>query len=680
MTQRRALHWRPVAIPALIIGVILTGAALRVRPDTAAVGMVVWTVSLWIAGAGITWRTIRQATAGHFATDLVATLAIIAAILLGQPLAGLIVVLMQTGGEALERHARGRASRALHALEEEAPRIAHRVQDGAITDIPVDAVARGDMLLIRPGEMVPCDGIVVDGYSHVDTSRLTGEPVPVRVEPGASVASGATNQEGSISVRATALAAESQYARIVELVRAAQASKAPLQRLADRYAVWFTPITLVTCAIAYALTRDPLRVLAILVVATPCPLILATPVARLGGVNAAARRQIIVRTGGALEALAHTTAAVFDKTGTLTIGMPRVSRVIPATGFGEIELIRLAAAVEQGSGHHLARTVVEAAKEAGVRLPSAHVTETPGRGVAGSIGPTHILVGSRSFILEQHPDAASGIAALDSVTDGLRAWVGVNGRVAGVIEFADTLRPGARETVDQLRALGITRLLVRSGDAASHTRAVADAVGIDDVRGDLLPEHKVEAIHALVAEGERVAMIGDGTNDAPALGTATVGIALAGHGGGITAEAADVVVLADDLSRVPTAIRIARRTLRIARQSIWVGLGLSGVAMAFAAAGMIPPITGALLQEAIDVAVIVNALRASRTPGSAGSQPLPSDAGRMTSRYQDIQGAPNRQQGFLTRDTRTSAEIAERLEPAGQRGQGRRASGKGGPG
>ena len=615
--ETRRSFLRNIAIPVTIVAVIGIGAALAANPRTATFGVQLWTVSLWVLGAHIAWRSLVQATAGQFATDLVATLAVVAAIALGQPLAGLIVVLMQTGGEALERHARGRASRALRALEEAAPRTAHRVIDGRVIDILSEDIAVGDLLLVRPGEMVPCDGVVVDGRSHVDTSRLTGEPMPVSVEAGATVASGTTNAEGSLSVRATALAAESQYARIVELVRSAQASKAPLQRLADRYAVWFTPITLAVCAVTYLITRDPVRVLAILVVATPCPLILATPVAIIGGVNAAARRQIIVRNGGALEALARTSAAVFDKTGTLTVGMPRVGQVVSAGTLDETELLRLAASVEQGSGHQLARTVVDAAQAAGLSLTPAHVTEYPGRGVAGLVDGQEVLVGAKAFLLERYAGAETSAAALDARTTGLRAWIAVDGQLAGVIEYVDALRPGAREIVAQLRELGVARVLVCSGDTASHTRAVATAVGIADARGDLLPEHKVQVIRELVDEGEQVVMVGDGTNDAPALGTATVGIALAGHGGGITAEAADIVVLADDLGRVVTSIRIARRTLRIAHQSIWVGLGLSGVAMGFAAAGMIPPITGALLQEAIDVAVILNALRSSRTPPSA---------------------------------------------------------------
>jgi heavy metal translocating P-type ATPase len=618
-SRARWTSYASTALPAFTLLVIAVGAALRSSPRLADTGDSIWRIFLWIAGAWILWRTIREAAAGHFATDVVATLAIVTAVLLDQPLPGLIVVLMLTGGEALERRAQGRASHALRELQEAAPRIAHRVTNGAIIDIPAEAIEVGDELLIRPGEMIASDGVVMDGRSHVDTSRVTGEPIPVSVEAGAPVSSGTTNLEGSISVRATARAAESQYARIVELVRSAQASKAPLQRLADRYAVWFTPLTLATCAITYLVTRDPTRVLAVLVVATPCPLILAAPVAIIGGISAAARHHVIVRNGDALESLASVSAAIFDKTGTLTVGTPRVSRIVTMGSLTENVLLHLAASVEQGSGHHLARTVVQAAHEAGLLLTPAHVTEVPGRGVVGTVGEHEVLVGAKTFLLERYPATSADIERLEQRTDGLRAWVAVGGAAAGVIEYADMLRPGAAASVRDFRALGINRILVRSGDTQSHTAAIATAVGIDDARGDLLPEDKVTSIRELIAEGERVVMIGDGTNDAPALGVATVGVALAGHGGGITAEAADVVVLADDLGRVVNAIRISRRTLRIARESIWVGLGLSGVAMGFAAAGAIAPVTGAILQEVIDIAVIVNALRASFVPNDRRS-------------------------------------------------------------
>jgi heavy metal translocating P-type ATPase len=518
---------------------------------------------------------------------------------------------MQTGGEALERYAEGRASGAIRALIAAAPTMAHRLRDGRVEDVRADEVAAGDLILLRPGELLACDAVVVDGHSELDVSRLTGEPLPLAAAPGTTLMSGSANGNGVLTVRATARAGESQYARIVELVRSAQASKAPLQRIADRYAVWFTPATLIVCAAAYGLTRDWTRVLAVLVVATPCPLILATPIAILGGINRAARRQIIVRNGGALESMEHVQTAVFDKTGTLTVGRPEVSRVLSAPGFCEPDVLRLAAAVERGSGHVLAHTVVEAAEARKLVIPPArHVREAPGRGIIGEVERQSVAVGARAFLIERYGIAAADFDALERGDTRLRAYVVIDGKAAGAIEYADRLRPGLAALFADLESLGVRRTVLLSGDHTPNVEAVARAVGIREAHGDLLPEHKVRWVRELAAGGEKVLMVGDGTNDAPALGSATVGIALAAHGGGITAEAADAVILADDLGRVPEALRIAGRAMRIARQSIWVGLGLSSAAMLFASLGLIPPIGGAILQEGIDVAVILNALRA----------------------------------------------------------------------
>ena len=569
---------------------------------------------LVLTGAPVVWRTLRGMVAGRFAADLVAALAMIAAILLRNPLPGLIVVLMQTGGEGLERYAQGRASEAVRDLEAAAPRLAHRLGEGGVEDVPAGVVAVGEHLLVRPGELLPCDAVVLDGRSHVDVSALTGEPTPVSAAAGTRLMSGSHNLEGPLTVRALAVASQSQYARIVELVRTAQASKAPLQRLADRYAVWFTPLTLAVCAGAWLLSGDPIRVLAVLVVATPCPLILAAPVAIVGGINRAARRQIIFRHGTALEQIGAVTVGVFDKTGTLTIGRPQVARVVPVPPWGADEALALAGAVEHGSGHLLARTLVEAAEADGPLKEAEHIVEAPGQGVSGEVDDRIVAVGSWSYIKERHPRAAVDFAEASRGSDGLRAYVAVEGRGAAIIEYADEMRPGLAEFFHRLRELGVRRTLLLSGDAQPNADAVAHAVGIDDAMGDLLPEQKVAAVQRLMKGGERVLMVGDGTNDAPALSSATVGIALASGGGGISAEAADAVILADDPTRIVEAMTISRRTMRIARQSIWVGLGLSSVAMGFAAMGAIPPIVGALLQEAVDVAVILNALRASAAP------------------------------------------------------------------
>ncbi len=601
------------ALLSIVLGLV---ARLALSPSAATL---VWSVGLALTGLPVVWRTLRGLMAGRFAADLVAMLAIVAALLLVQPLAGLVVVLMQTGGEALERYAEGRASRAVRELEAAAPRIAHRITDGTIEDIAAEQVAAGDTLLVRPGELVCCDAVVLDGRSHVDASRLTGEPVPVTAGAGTRLLSGSLNMEGPLTIRATALARESQYARIVELVRTAQESKSPLQRLADRYAVWFTPITLLVCLAAYALTRDSVRVLAILVVATPCPLILATPVAIVGGINRAARRGIVFRHGTALEQLTRPTVAVFDKTGTLTIGRPRVAAVLPAPPFATDDVLRLAAGVEHGSGHLLARTLIDEAMERGIVLPAGgDIMEAPGGGVAGEVEGHRVTVGGWAFVTGRHRDAEAGLRAAMAGRDevGLRAYVVVDGQGAGVVEYGDRIRPGLQAFFAALKRLGVRRTLLLSGDAPANAIAVGQAVGIPESHGGMLPAQKVAFVQRLVKEGERVVMVGDGTNDAPALSSATIGVALASGGGGIAAEAADVVLLADDPTRLLEAIVISRRTLRLARQSIWVGLGLSGVAMVAASLGHIAPTVGALLQEAIDVAVILNALRASFDPAS----------------------------------------------------------------
>ena len=600
--------------PLLALAVLIAGALARLGVADDRIAPSIWFLGLLTLGAPVVWRTMAGMVRGHFATDVVAMLAIVVAIVQLQPLAGLVIVLMQTGGEALERYAEGRASRAVRELEASSPRIAHRMRGASIDDIGVDAIAVGDRLLVRPGEMFPCDAEVVEGRSGVDASRLTGEPVPLDAGPGTVLSSGAINGDGPLTVRALKRSSDSLYARVVDLVRSAQASKAPLQRLADKYAVWFTPITLVACGVAWAVSGEWSRVLAVLVVATPCPLILATPVAIIGGINRAASRKIIVRSGGALEALARVQVAVFDKTGTLTVGRPMVEGVETLGSVGATEVLRLAAAVEQGSSHLLARSLVEAARAADpAPLPEAtQLAEAAGRGMAGVIGGREVAVGARAWLAERYPSHAVEIAAAGDRALGLAAIVCIDGAPAAIVHYADQLRPGIPYLLQRLAALGIRRTLLLSGDHTPNAERVARELGISDVRGDLLPQDKVAIVQELVAGGAVVLMVGDGTNDAPALAAASVGIALAGHGGGITAEAAHAVILDDDVNRVADAVEIGRRTIAVARQSITWGLALSVVAMLVAGAGYLPPVVGALVQELIDVAVIVNALRSSR--------------------------------------------------------------------
>lgn len=602
---------RAAIFPALALLALTLGLLARLHPDTASWSTPVWRGALWVLGLPLLWRTLRGVFRGQWKADLVAALAILGAILLDQPFAGLVIVLMQTGGEGLETFAIGRASAAVRALEADAPQIAHRALGDTIEDVPVARIRPGDRLLVRPGEMVPCDGRVEEGHSTVDTARLTGEPIPVTAVAGTLLASGSVNLSGAIWLRSTAPASESLYARIVDLVRHAQESKAPFQRIADRYALWFTPLTLGVCVVAWFLSHDPVRVLAVLVVATPCPMLLATPVAILGGVNRAARRQIIIRHGAALEQLARVDTVVLDKTGTVTIGQPGVDLVRPVPPWTETSLLALAAAVERGSGHPLARSVERAAAARGLPAEGARgIEEFPGQGVRGVVRNHRVLIGSPGLAAALEPGAVLPAFEPSPLNGaGLRAVVIVDGTYAGQLDFADRVRNDTRASLAALASLGITRLVLLSGDDGAAVAHVARDLGIPDARGNLLPGDKVDVVRALEDEGATVLMVGDGTNDAPALSTASVGMAITSHGGGISAEAADIVLLSDDLRRIPEAVQIGRRTLRIARQSLWTGVGLSVSAMVVAAAGGITPAVGALLQEAVDVAVILNALR-----------------------------------------------------------------------
>ena len=580
-----------------------------------ALAHVVWSAGIILVGGPLVLRTVRDVMRGRFATDIIASLSIVGAVALAQPLAGLVIVLMQTGGEALERYAEGRASAAVRALEDAAPRIAHRVVGATVEDVAATSVLVGDLLLLRPGDLVPCDGVVVDGESELDTSSVTGEAVPLRATADTRVLSGMANGLGSFRMRATAPAEKSQYARIVQLVRQAQASKAPLQRLADRYAIWFTPLTVVACGLAVWLSHDPLRALAILVVATPCPLILATPVAIIGGINRAARRFVIIRHGAALERLGEIDTVVFDKTGTLTIGKPRLHAVRVAPGFTREQVLRAAASVEERSSHLLARVLVDSVKAEGLDIPMSdgHL-EAPGQGVFGVVAGDAVRVGARGFVIPECEDGVSVAAALEHPDATLRAYLSIGNQLAAVFEYADEVRPDLPFVLKSLQDIGVRRLVLLSGDHGPIARALGAKVGINEAYGDLLPEDKAGFVERLQAEGHVVMMVGDGINDAPALSKADVGVALAAHGASIAAEAADVIVLVDALARTRDAVVIARRTMRIARQSIWAGLGLSGVAMVFAGFGALPPLAGAAIQEIIDVAVILNALRTSTAP------------------------------------------------------------------
>jgi heavy metal translocating P-type ATPase len=578
----------------------------------------IWLATLVVGGAPLVWGTAAALRRGSLAADFVAALAMVVALLEGQYLAGVVIVVMLATGQALEAYSQRRATGALEALLQRAPKVAHRRTAAGLEDVPVDAVAPGDALLVRPGELVPVDAAVTAGTSSVDESALTGEPVPVLKAPGDAVRSGTVNVDGALDVRAVRGSAESDYQQVVRLMDAAQRERPAIQRIADRVAAWFTPFTLALAGGAWLLSGDSGRFLAVLVVATPCPLILATPVAIIGGINRAARRGIVVKSGAALEALGRTRVAVFDKTGTLTVGRPEVTAVLPLRpGVSEAAVLRWAAAVEERSAHLLARAIVAAADAAGIaRPPVTAFAEAPGRGARGTVGGRAVAVGALAFVrpalARAAAERAEALVAEAGRRGELATCVVVDGRLAGVITFADAVRPGVRAFVARLRGLGVRELVVLTGDQAPAARAVGAAAGIADVRAGLLPGEKVDAVRALRRREPDVLMVGDGINDAPALAAAAVGIALGARGAAVSAAAADVVLLVDDVTRVADALAISRRTRGIVLQGIVGGLGLSLLAMVAAAVGLLPPVAGAVLQEAIDAVVVLNAVRAAR--------------------------------------------------------------------
>lgn len=584
-------------------------------------GSMAWVAAAILVALVVLADVVRSLRRGVVGVDVIALLAIIGALALGEDLAAIIIALMVAGGGALEEFAQSRARRELAALIDRSPRNAHRQEAGRILDVPLNAVRPDDMLLIKPGEIVPVDGIVAADAATLDESALTGEPVPVTRGQGESIRSGVMNADGPFTLRASATAEHSTYAAVVRLVRAAEQNRPPLVRLADRWALWFLFITLALAAGAWWLTGDAVRALAVLVVATPCPLILAAPVALISGVSRAARRGIIVKDPGVLERLARIRTALFDKTGTLTTGTPRVTGVEALDGFDPDEVLRFAASLAQVSQHVVAAAIVMAARSFGLELTlPSDVEEIAGGGLAGAVDGKRVVIGSAGLLeaVGIAPPAEGSVARMAAAASSA-AWVAVEGRIAGVLLLADRIRPETPRALRVLRRAGVTRLVMISGDRPSTAEAVASAVGLDAVHAELTPAGKIEVVRTERATAPTM-MAGDGINDAPALAAADVGVAMGARGATSAAEAADVVLLVDRLDRVADAVLIAIRTRGIALQSILAGMALSAAGMIAAAFGYLPPVAGALVQEAIDVAVILNALRA--LTGVAGPKPL----------------------------------------------------------
>ena len=557
-------------------------------------------VAVAAGGIPLLWTLGRRLIHLEFGSDLLAGLSIVAAAITGQYLVGAIIVLMLSGGGALEAYATQRANSVLAALHKRTPRIAHRKTASGQLDVSLDEVRIGDVIVILPHEIVPVDGTVIEGHGRMDESYLTGEPFEISKAPGSAVLSGAINKDQLLAIEASKLPVDSRHAQIVRLLQQTEANRPRLRRLGDKLAAWYTPVAIVTALGAWWWSGDSLRFLAVVVIATPCPLLIAIPVAIIGAISLAAKRGIIIKNPAALEQIDNCHTLIFDKTGTLTYGKPVLTEVLCAEGFSRGDVLSKAASLEQYSKHPLAAAVLNAAREDGLALLEASsISEKPGAGLQGTVNGVNIQVTGRA--------QARGIT-LPEATTGLECLILFDGRLAAVLRFRDTPREESRPFIAHLGVRhGARRVVLLSGDREEEVRYLAGQVGIGEALFSKSPEEKV-AFVAAAAEQEKTLFVGDGINDAPAMIMATVGIAL-GSNSDITSEAADAVVLDSSLEKTDELIHISRRMRRIALESAVGGMALSMVGMAFAAAGWLSPVAGAVAQEAIDMAAVLNALR-----------------------------------------------------------------------
>ena len=555
----------------------------------------------------LVWGMIQDLRHGTYGVDILAATAIITSVVMKEYWAGIIIVFMLTGGAALEDYAEARAKTELTALLDHNPTIAHVLRGRKIVDVKVSTIQTGDKLLVNPGEVVPVDAVIVEGSSSFDESSLTGESLPVERNLGEQLLSGSVNIEGAVTVRAIHSAEDSQFQQIIKLVNSASAAKAPFVRLADRYSIPFTIIAFAIAITAWVVSKDSLRFLQVMVVATPCPLILSAPIALISGMSRAAKHGIIIKNGAALERLAAIKSLAFDKTGTLTRGEPIVSNVTAFEPFTEEDILGLAAALEQSSTHVLAQAIVASATSHKLKIPRVkRVKELLGSGLEAIINGKDVVIGRYSLMQDTGVAMPKDFSV--SAIKQTASYVAVDGQLAGVISFEDEVRPESQATLDELRSMGVKDFVMVTGDNKVTAAAVAKSLGITSFTSDALPKDKITAIQAI--KNRPVGFVGDGVNDAPVLAAADVGIALGARGSTAASESADVVVMLDDIGRVATGIRIAKRTLFIAKQSILIGIGLSVVLMLIFATGKFKPIYGAIIQEFVDVIVIINALRA----------------------------------------------------------------------
>jgi heavy metal translocating P-type ATPase len=595
-----------VALPAFGI---LSGFAVPL------VGLSAWRGGVWAAFTmpvllSLLYEIVASLRRGEVGLDIVAALSMTAALAVGENLAAVVVALMYSGGQYLEGFAERHARREMTAILARVPRSAVRHRHGVLEEVGLEVIVPGDRLLIRQGDVVPVDGTVASGVAVLDQSVLTGEAIPVQQRVGDEVMSGSTNVGEAFDLMASHHAVESTYAGIIRLVEEAQRSKAPMSRLADRFALLFLAVTVLISGVAWYWTGDPVRAVAVLVVATPCPLILAVPVAIVSGLSRAARFGILIKGGKAIEALGRVYSLVIDKTGTLTDGRARVVSINARDGAAPDDILRIAASLDQASKHIIAQTLVTEARDRKLQLSiPSNVIETAGEGVEGTIDELAVVVGGIHFVRSKLTGEAKGSLDRSQKVGSVVVAVAIDGEMVGEIVLADELRAGTRALMQAVRKLGIQRIILATGDRREVAEAVATGLGIDAVRSELTPDQKVLVVLSERKNGP-VMMVGDGVNDAPALAAADIGVAMGARGTAASAEAADVVLLVDHLDRLVPAIQIARRSRLIALESVFAGIGLSLLGMIAAALGYITPVQGALLQEVIDVAVILNALRA----------------------------------------------------------------------
>lgn len=603
--------WKHLILVSLVGTGIALGLVARFVLGSPLAGPI-WGITTVLALVPLSISVVGQLLKGEIGVDIIALLAMAGSLPLEEYLAGAVIALMLTGGQFLEAFADSRARRELSALVERAPKQAHRYQDDKLTTIDVAAVSQGDRLLVKSGEIIPVDGTVSDQLAVVDESAVTGEARTVERKSGGQVLSGTVNAGDPFQMRAIATSDESTYAGIVRLVERAQRDKAPFVRLADRYALIFLPVTLLVALLAWLLSSEPVRALAVLVVATPCPLILAAPVAIVSGISLAARRGIIIKSGGVLETLARCQTLLLDKTGTLTAGRAVVTEIDTFRRMEPEEVLRMAASVDQASPHVHAVAIVKAAHDRDLKLTfPVEVKESSGSGIRGIVEGRDVAVGKAAWIYggKKLPSEARRLLRKTALEGATHAFVSIDGTPVGALILEDPVRQESPRTIRKLRRSGIQRVVLLTGDHPDLSQIVAAAVGVDEVLAERSPAEKVEAVRMESRRAVTV-MVGDGINDAPALAAANVGVAMGARGASASSEAADVVLTVDRLDRLADAIAIARRARTIALQSVVAGMGLSGGGMLLAAAGYLPPVAGALFQEVIDVLVILNALRA----------------------------------------------------------------------